>query len=137
MSYTLTIIKPDAVAKGYSGKILDEIIQAGFYIRALKQVRLTQEQARAFYEVHKERPFYNDLVQFMSSGPVIAAILEKDNAVQDFRTLIGATNPAEAAEGTIRKKYAASVQNNAIHGSDSDANAQREAAFFFSSMEWC
>ncbi len=137
MSYTLTIIKPDAVSKGYTGKILDEIIQAGFRIRALKQVHLTVEQARAFYEVHKERPFYDDLVAFMTSGPIVAAVLEKDNAVEDFRALIGATNPAEAAEGTIRRKYAESIQNNAVHGSDSDANARREASFFFSTLEWC
>ncbi len=136
MAYTLTIIKPDAVGKGYTGKIIDDILQAGFTIRAMKQLRLTPAQARSFYEVHKERPFYNDLVEFMTSGPVVVAILEKENAVEDFRDLIGATNPAEAAEGTIRKKYAESIQNNAVHGSDSAENAAREAGFFFSSLEW-
>ncbi len=136
MSFTLTIIKPDAVKKNYTGKIIDDILQAGFAIRAMKQLRLTTEQARAFYEVHKERPFYDDLVAFMTSGPVVAAVLEKDNAVEDFRKLIGATNPVEAAEGTIRKKYAESIQNNAVHGSDSPENAVREAGFFFSYLEW-
>ena len=132
---TFTMIKPDATAKGYTGAILDQIIQAGFKVVALKWTKLTKEQAGAFYEVHKERPFYGELVDFMSSGPIIAAILEKDNAVADFRTLIGATNPAEAAEGTIRKNFASSIGENAVHGSDSDENAQIEGDFFFSRLE--
>ncbi len=111
------------------------MIKAGFSIKAMKWTRLTKEQAGAFYEVHKERPFYGELVEFMSSGPIVAAILEKENAVADFRTLIGATNPANADEGTIRKKYAASVGENAVHGSDSDENAMIEGNFFFSSLE--
>ena len=132
---TFTMIKPDAVANGHSGKILDHIIQAGFKVVALKYTKLTQEQAGAFYAVHKERPFYGELVNFMTSGPIYAAILEKDNAVADFRELIGATNPQEAAEGTIRNLYAKSIDANAIHGSDSDENAAIEGNFFFSSFE--
>lgn len=129
------MIKPDATAKGYTGAILDQIIKAGFSIKAMKWVRLSKEQAGEFYAVHKERPFYGELVDFMSSGTIVAAILEKDNAVADFRTLIGATNPAEAAEGTIRKQFAASIGENAVHGSDSDENAQIEGDFFFSKLE--
>ena len=117
---TFTMIKPDATLKGYSGAILNQILQAGFIIKALKWTKLTKEQAGEFYAVHKERPFYNELIEFMSSAPIIAAILEKDNAVADFRKLIGATNPAQAEEGTIRKKYASSIGENAVHGSDSD-----------------
>ncbi|MGC6415186.1 MAG: nucleoside-diphosphate kinase [Bacteroidia bacterium] len=132
---TFTMIKPDAVANGHSGKILDHIIQAGFKVVALKYTKLTKEQAGAFYAVHKERPFYGELVDFMTSGPIYAAILEKDNAVADFRDLIGATNPQEAAEGTIRNLYAKSIDANAIHGSDSDENAAIEGNFFFSSFE--
>ncbi|MBX2931766.1 MAG: nucleoside-diphosphate kinase [Chitinophagaceae bacterium] len=132
---TFTMIKPDATAKGYTGAILDMMIAAGFSIKAMKWTKLTAEQAGEFYAVHKERPFYSELVTFMSSGPIVAAILEKDNAVTDFRTLIGATNPANADEGTIRKKYAASVGENAVHGSDSDENAMIEGNFFFSSLE--
>lgn len=132
---TFTMIKPDATSKGYTGGILDQIIQAGFTILAMKWTRLTAEQAGRFYAVHSERPFYGELVTFMSSGPIVAAILEKDNAVADFRQLIGATNPAQAAEGTIRKKYAASVGENAVHGSDSDENAAIEGSFFFSGLE--
>ena len=132
---TFTMIKPDATAKGYTGAILDQIIKAGFTIKAMKWTKLTKEQAGAFYEVHKERPFYGELVDFMSSGQIVAAILEKENAVADFRTLIGATNPAEAAEGTIRKQFAASIGENAVHGSDSDENAQIEGNFFFSKLE--
>ncbi|MFT4204424.1 MAG: nucleoside-diphosphate kinase [Chitinophagaceae bacterium] len=132
---TFTMVKPDATANGHTGAILDQIIKAGFNIVALKWTKLTKEQAGAFYEVHKERPFYGELVDFMSSGPIIAAILEKDNAVADFRTLIGATNPANAAEGTIRKKFAESIEANAIHGSDSDENAKIEGDFFFSRLE--
>lgn len=132
---TFTMIKPDATSKGYSGAILDQIIKAGFTIKALKWTKLTKDQAGAFYEVHKERPFYGELVDFMSSGQIVAAILEKENAVADFRTLIGATNPAEAAEGTIRKQFAASIGENAVHGSDSDENARIEGNFFFSALE--
>ncbi len=129
------MIKPDAMNNGHAGAILDQIIKAGFRIVALKQVKLTKEQAGAFYEVHKERPFYGELVEFMSSGPIIAAILEKDNAVADFRKLIGATDPSKADEGTIRKLFATSVGENAIHGSDSDENALIEGRFFFNQFE--
>jgi nucleoside-diphosphate kinase len=129
------MVKPDAFGKGHTGGILDMILGAGFRIVAMKVTKLTAEKAGEFYAVHKERPFYGELTQFMSSGPIVAAILEKENAVEDFRTLIGATNPANAAEGTIRKKYAASVGENAVHGSDSDENALIEGSFFFSSLE--
>ena len=129
------MVKPDATSKGYTGAILDKIIKAGFSIKAMKWTKLTPEQAGQFYEVHKERPFYGELVAFMSSGPIVAAILEKDNAVADFRKLIGATNPAQAEEGTIRKNFAASMGENAVHGSDSDENAQIEGNFFFSATE--
>ncbi len=132
---TLTMIKPEAVAANNIGGILDMIEKGGFRIVAMKKVLLSKERAEAFYAVHKERPFYGELVDYMSGGPIIAAILEKDNAVADFRTLIGATNPLEAAEGTIRKKYATSLGENAIHGSDSDENAEIEAAFHFSQEE--
>lgn len=132
---TFTMIKPSAYQNKHAGKILDMILNSGFRISAIKIVNLSREQASQFYEVHRERPFYNDLVQFMSSGPVLAAILEKENAVEDFRTLIGSTNPAAAAEGTIRKLYGQSLQENAVHGSDSDENALIEAAFFFSQLE--
>lgn len=132
---TFTMIKPDAVEKNYIGAILEKINAAGFKIIAMKYTRLSAENAGKFYEVHKERPFYGELVEYMSSGPIVAAILEKDNAVADFRTLIGATNPAEAAEGTIRKLYAESISANAIHGSDSDENAAIEGAFHFSGRE--
>ena len=132
---TFTMIKPDATSKGYTGGILDQIIKAGFSVKALKWTKLTKEQAGEFYAIHRERPFFGELVDFMSSGPIIAAILEKENAVADFRKLIGATNPAQAEEGTIRKKYAASVGENAVHGSDSDENALIEGDFFFSKLE--
>ncbi|MGJ1418377.1 nucleoside-diphosphate kinase [Sphingobacterium spiritivorum] len=132
---TFTMIKPDAVANGHIGAILNDIISGGFKIVALKYIQLTNVSAGNFYAVHKERPFYGDLVSFMTSGPIVAAILEKDNAVEDFRTLIGATNPAQAAEGTIRNKYAKSIDANAIHGSDSDENAEIEGNFFFSQFE--
>ena len=132
---TFTMIKPDATSKGYTGAILDQIIKAGFSVKAMKWIHLSPAQAGTFYEVHKERPFYQELVDFMSSGPIVAAILEKDNAVADFRTLIGATNPAQAEEGTIRKKFAASIGENAVHGSDSDENAEIEGNFFFSGLE--
>ncbi len=132
---TFTMIKPDAMKNGHAGAILDKIIKAGFRVVALKQTLLSAEKAGEFYAVHKERPFYGELVEFMSSGVLIAAILEKDNAVLDFRTLIGATNPANADEGTIRKLFATSVGENAVHGSDSDENAQIEGSFFFSGLE--
>ena len=132
---TFTMIKPDATVKGYTGAILEKINGAGYRIVALKMLHLSAEKAGEFYAVHRERPFYGELVAFMSSGPIAAAILEKENAVEDFRILIGATNPAQAAEGTIRKLYAASIGENAIHGSDSDANALIEGDFFFSKLE--
>ena len=132
---TFTMIKPDAMKNGHAGLILDRIIKEGYKIIAMKLTRLTAEKAGEFYAIHKERPFYGELVQFMSSGPIIAAILEKDNAVTAFRNLIGATNPAQAAEGTIRKLYAVSLGENAIHGSDSDDNAKIEGDFFFSFLE--
>ncbi len=132
---TFTMIKPDAVKNGNIGNILQMINNAGFRIVAMKYTKLSLEQAGKFYEVHSARLFYGELTQFMSSGTIVAAILEKDNAVADFRALIGATNPAEAAEGTIRKKYATSIGENAVHGSDSDENALIEGAFFFSGLE--
>jgi nucleoside-diphosphate kinase len=128
---TFTMVKPDAVAAGNTGNILAMIEQAGYKIIALKLTQLSEAKAGEFYAVHKERPFYGELVSFMSSGPIVAAILEKDNAVLDFRTLIGATDPSKAEEGTIRKKYAKSVGENAVHGSDSDENAAIESAFHF------
>jgi nucleoside-diphosphate kinase len=132
---TFTMLKPDAIENGHMGKIIDMIIQAGFQVKAMKITQLTTEQAQKFYEVHAERPFYGELVEYMTSGPIVAAILEKDNAVEAFRTLIGATNPANAAEGTIRKMFAESIGRNAIHGSDSDENAAIEGSFFFSGLE--
>ncbi len=132
---TFTMIKPDAFKNGYAGAILDRILKEGYTIKALKMIRLTPEKAAEFYAVHKERSFFQELVDFMSQGPIITAILEKDNAVEDFRKLIGATDPAKAAEGTIRKLFAASVGENAIHGSDSDENAKIEGDFMFSMLE--
>ncbi|MEI9807765.1 MAG: nucleoside-diphosphate kinase [Bacteroidota bacterium] len=132
---TFTMIKPDAMKSGHAGAIIDRIIKEGYTIVALKMMKLSADKAGEFYAIHKERPFYGELVEFMSSGPIIAAILEKENAVAGFRTLIGATNPAQAAEGTIRKLYAASVGENAVHGSDSDENAAIEGNFFFSGLE--
>lgn len=129
------MIKPDAVAEGHTGAILKLIEEAGFRVVAVKKTLLTPERAGEFYAVHSERPFYNDLRTYMSSGPIVPMILEKDNAVADFRTLIGATNPANAAEGTIRKLFAKSIEANAIHGSDSDENAQIEGSFFFAGTE--
>jgi nucleoside-diphosphate kinase len=129
------MIKPDATSKGHTGAILDQIIKAGFSVKAMKWIHLSEAQAGEFYAVHKERPFYGELVEFMCSGPIVAAILEKENAVADFRTLIGATNFKDAAEGTIRKKYATSIGENAVHGSDSDENAKIEGDFFFSGLE--
>ena len=132
---TLMMIKPDAVENGHIGNILEKVTTSGFRIKALKLTQLTRSDAEAFYDVHKERPFFGELVSFMTRGPIVAAILEKENAVSDFRTLIGATNPAEAAAGTIRKLYATSMGENAVHGSDSDENAALEAAFHFSGRE--
>jgi nucleoside-diphosphate kinase len=132
---TFTMIKPDAFKAGSTGLILNKIIENGFKIKALRLTSLSKEKAEAFYAVHSERPFFSSLVEFMSSGPIVAAILEKDNAVESFRKLIGATNPAEAAEGTIRKLYATSIQYNAVHGSDSDENAMIEANFFFNQFD--
>lgn len=132
---TFTMIKPDAVEAGHIGRILNMITEAGFKIVSLKLTQLTVADAQKFYEVHAARPFYGELVEFMSRGPIVAAILEKDNAVDEFRTLIGATNPADAAEGTIRKKYAKSIGENAVHGSDSDENAAIESAFHFAGRE--
>ncbi len=129
------MIKPDAVRDGHIGAILNQITTAGFRIVSLKMTLLTQAGAEKFYAVHQERPFFGELVEFMSSGPIVAAILEKDNAVADFRALIGATNPAEAAEGTIRAKYAKSIGENAVHGSDSDENAEIEGNFHFAGVE--
>jgi len=132
---TLTMIKPDAVSNNYTGAILRMINDAGFRICAMKLCKLSREQAEMFYAVHRERPFYAGLVEFMSSGPVVAAVLEKENAVNAFRELIGATNPANAAPGTVRALYAEDVQRNAVHGSDSDDNAEIESGFFFSKLE--
>jgi len=132
---TFTMIKPDAVRNGHIGNILQMINAGGFRIIAMKYTYISLDQAKKFYEVHAGRPFYGELTEFMSGGPIVAAILEKENAVADFRTLIGATNPANAEEGTIRKKYATSMGENAVHGSDSDENAEIEGAFFFSGLE--
>ncbi|MGK0314369.1 MAG: nucleoside-diphosphate kinase [Saprospiraceae bacterium] len=132
---TFTMIKPDAVKNGHIGAILNQINGAGFKIVAMKYTKLSAEKAGEFYAVHNERPFYGELVEFMSSGPIVAAVLEKDNAVEDFRTLIGATNPSEAAEGTIRANYATSIGENAVHGSDSDENAKIESDFHFAGTE--
>ncbi|MCK6560150.1 nucleoside-diphosphate kinase [candidate division KSB1 bacterium] len=135
MERTLAILKPDCVTAGKMGKVLERIEAAGFRILAMKMVRLTPETAGKFYEVHKERPFYKDLVSFMSSDRVVPLALEKDNAVADFRKLIGATDPAQAEAGTIRKDFATSKQNNIVHGSDSPENGRIEVAFFFSEKE--
>ncbi len=132
---TFTMLKPDAIENGHMGKIIDLIIQSGFTIKAMKYTQLTKEQAMKFYEVHSERPFYMELVDYMTSGPIVAAILEKENAVLEFRNLIGATDPAEAADGTIRKSYAESKAKNAVHGSDSDENALIEGEFHFNLNE--
>lgn len=132
---TFTMIKPTALKNGHVGPILNMIHENGFRITAMKMLQLTVDDAKAFYAVHSERPFYNDLVEFMSSGPIVAAILEKDNAVEAYRELIGATDPSKAEEGTIRKKFATSLQENAVHGSDSDENAKIESSFFFSTQE--
>ncbi|HYX09075.1 MAG TPA: nucleoside-diphosphate kinase [Bacteroidales bacterium] len=132
---TFTIIKPQAVANEHIGPILKMVNEAGFHIAAMKYIKLTRDLAEKFYAVHKERPFFNDLVEFMTSGPIVVAMLEKENAVEDYRKLIGSTDPAKAEEGTIRKLYAESIQANAVHGSDSDENAEIECNFFFSTSE--
>jgi nucleoside-diphosphate kinase len=132
---TFTMLKPDSLEKGNTGAILNKINAAGFKIVAMKQTQMSKRDAETFYAVHQERPFFPDLVQYMTRGPIVAAILEKENAVEDFRALIGATNPADAAEGTIRKAFATSISENAVHGSDSDDNAQIEGAFHFSGRE--
>jgi nucleoside-diphosphate kinase len=128
---TFTMLKPDTVESNNIGNVTQMITDAGFVIKAMKLTQLSKDQAKEFYSVHKERPFYGELVEYMTSGPIVAAVLEKDNAVEDFRNLIGSTDPSEAEEGTIRKKYAESKGRNAVHGSDSDENAQIEAAFHF------
>ncbi|MBP5365451.1 MAG: nucleoside-diphosphate kinase [Bacteroidales bacterium] len=133
---TFSMIKPGAVHNKHIGHILSKIEEAGFTIAAIKTLKLSKEEAAAFYEVHKGKPFYEELIEFMSSGPIIAMILLKENAVADFRALIGATDPQQAAEGTIRKLFATSKTANAVHGSDSDENAEKESAFFFSRQEW-
>ncbi len=132
---TFTMIKPNAVKKGYTAGILSKIEEGGFKIIALKMIRLNLEDAQKFYKVHKGKPFYESLCEFMSSGPVVAMILEKENAVEAYRNFIGATNPAEAEEGSIRKEYGTNVQKNAVHGADSDENAKKESCFFFSELE--
>jgi len=132
---TFTMIKPDAVENGHIGAILEKITAAGFKIIAMKYTQLSRRDAQAFYAIHRDRPFFGELIQFMTRGPIVSAILEKENAVEDFRVLIGATNPAEAAEGTIRKLYAKDIGENAVHGSDSDENAAIEGAFHFSGRE--
>lgn len=132
---TLAIIKPDAVAKGYTGEIISMIIKAGFKIEAMKMIHLSKSSAEGFYAIHKERPFFNDLVAYMTSGPCIPIALERENAVEEYRKLIGATDPKKAAEGTVRKLFAVDIQFNAVHGSDSDENAEKEIAHFFSKDE--
>lgn len=132
---TLAIIKPDSVEKGVIGEIISKIENAGFKILAMKYTKLSVEQAKAFYEIHKDKPFFNDLVKYMTSGPIVPIALEKVNAVEDFRKLIGSTDPAKAEEGTIRKLYGTNIERNAIHGSDSPENAEREVLFFFSISE--
>ena len=132
---TFTMLKPDSIRNKNTGAILDKIIKSGFEIKAMKFTKMSTEQASGFYAVHKERPFFNDLINYMTSGPIVAAVLEKDNAVNDFRTLIGSTNPEEAADGTIRKLFAKSISENAVHGSDSDENAIIECNFHFSENE--
>jgi nucleoside-diphosphate kinase len=134
---TFTMIKPDAIENGHMGAIINHIIKAGFKIVALKYTKLSKDEAGKFYEIHKERPFYGELVTYMSSGPIVAAILEKSNAVEEFRKIIGATDPTKAEEGTIRKLFAKSIAANAVHGSDSDENALIEGSFYFSKREIC
>ncbi|MCS6895482.1 MAG: nucleoside-diphosphate kinase [Bacteroidia bacterium] len=135
MEQTLGLIKPDAIAAGHAGKIIDHILKAGFQIRGLKMIHLSRTQAEAFYAVHRERPFFADLVEFMTSGPVIAFVLQKENAVTAYRELMGATDPAKAAPNTLRALYGQNIERNAVHGSDSVENAQREISFFFTQAE--
>lgn len=135
MNRTLAILKPDCLEKKVHGKVIQHIVDSGFSIKGMRLLRLTKESARKFYEVHKERPFYGDLVAYMTSGPVIPMCLEKTNAVSEFRKLIGATNPANAEEGTIRRLYADSIERNIVHGSDSDENAKKEIAHFFNDTD--
>lgn len=132
---TLTMIKPEAVRNGHTGNILARIIEGGFEIEAMKYLKLSKEQAEKFYEIHRERPFFKDLVEFMSSGPIVAAVLRKENAVEAYRGYIGSTNPKDAVPGSIRALYGTNIQENAVHGSDSDENASKEASFFFSELE--
>jgi nucleoside-diphosphate kinase len=132
---TFTMIKPDAVANGHTGKIIDHIIQKGYKLVAMRYMQLSESKAGEFYDIHRERPFFKDLVSFMSSGPIVAAVLEKDHAVADYRAVIGATDPSKAEAGTIRNLYAKSIDANAVHGSDSDENAAIEASFFFNNFE--
>lgn len=132
---TLAIVKPDAVQKGYTGEIISMILKAGFKIKAMKMTHLTKSSAEGFYSIHKERPFFKDLVAYMTSAPCIPIALERENAVEEYRKLIGATDPQKAAEGTVRKLFAADIQSNAVHGSDSDENAEKEIAHFFSKNE--
>ena len=134
-NFTFTMLKPDSIRNGYTGAILDKIVKSGFKIKAMKFTKMTNEKASKFYAIHSERPFFKDLVGYMTSGPIVAAVLEKDNAVNDFRELIGSTNPEEAKEGTIRNMFAKSISENAIHGSDSDENAKIECEFHFSPDE--
>ena len=134
-NFTFTIIKPFSVSQGHIGPILHKIHDAGFKISAMRMLWLTRGEAMRFYDVHKDRPFYQDLVEFMTSGPIVVAVLKKENAVADYRKLIGATDPEKAEEGTIRKEFAKSMQENAVHGSDSDENANFEASFFFSGLQ--
>jgi nucleoside-diphosphate kinase len=135
MEKTFAIIKPDAVAKGYTGKIIDRIESNGFKIVAMKKIHMTKKIAEGFYAVHKEKPFFNDLTNFMSSGPCVVMILEKDNAILDWRKLMGATNPANAEEGTLRKEFGANIDNNAVHGSDAPETAAQETRYFFADIE--
>jgi nucleoside-diphosphate kinase len=132
---TLTMVKPEAVRNGNMGNVIAKIEEGGFRIIAMKYLKLTKQQAQLFYYVHRERPFYGELVDFMSSGPIVAAVLEKENAVEEYRKFIGSTNPKDAAPGTVRAMYGTNIQENAVHGSDSDENAIKEAAFFFSELE--
>lgn len=135
MNKTLAILKPDCIGRNLTGKVIDFILSNGFYIRAIKMIHLTKIEAEEFYAIHKGKPFFNDLISFMTSGPCIPLVLEKNNAVQSFRETIGATDPSKAADNTLRKLYAESIQRNTVHGSDSDKNSQKEIAFFFSLME--
>jgi len=133
---TLAIIKPNATEKKATGKIIDMILEAGFEIKAMKMLWITKKEAEGFYAVHRDKPFFNDLTNFMSSGPIVVMALEKENAIEDYRKLIGATNPAEAAEGTVRKLFGEDIERNAVHGSDSPENGIKEVSYFFSNLEF-